>query len=278
MGNNQVVKQSLTTEKPKYYKSDSGDIVLWLSEGNGIFFEAKYIFGGSRLEGELINCNYAFYKPCDYTEPVEVSPETDYDGCGHEMDTLLVSPEEPSKVNTLLATIEQVRKQVIDLEQKNYELEAQLQNNWSEKETLNNALKRIAELEAQLAAKSEVLSNTEQLPVYDYDWLLSILIKHDHYYGFLFQIVDNGLFSPLLPQDSAPIILRALAKELDGVYKTNKDGNMYCIQEQNGELCVGLTYKHMKDAAHIFTSEIAAQKAIDILTTHFPVVLKNYFA
>jgi hypothetical protein len=129
------------------------------------------------------------------------------------------------------------------------------------------------ELRAQLA---ELLSNPKEL-VYDAKWLANVVNNYDDIYWLSGGTVSVGGIT-LSPKDSAPIIMAALAKELNPLFKANKDGSMYCIQEQSGEMCVGITYKHMRDAAHIFTSEQAAKKTIDILTQIAPQVLKNYFA
>lgn len=194
---------------------------------------------------------------------------------------------EPNKVNTLLDTIEQVRKQVIDLEQKNYELES---DNLKARdyiggltELLGKSQMIIAELEAQLAAKSEVLSNTEQLPVYDANWISNVVSKYNHDYGISIDGLRIGLFTfggsnYLSQKDSAPILMAALAKELNGDWVGK--GNYWLlhydlVHEEYMSSEYGATYEFGQPK---FKTKQSAQKAIDILTTHFPEVLKNYFA
>jgi hypothetical protein len=125
---------------------------------------------------------------------------------------------------------------------------------------------------------AQLLSNPKEL-VYDAEWLANVVKKYNE--GYILNDTCICVYHPLnrlSAKDSAPIIMAALAKELNPLFKANKDGSMYCIQEQSGEMCVGITYKHIRDAAHIFTSEQAAQQAIDILTQIDPQILKNYFA
>lgn len=238
-----VIKDCLTTEKPKYFKSTSNGVIV---ECTGL---DKYTdcFSGVVVHQGMSNVSLghtsdtwitSFFEPCDYT-PNEVSPET----------------EQPKFSNPIEMACYEVSKAL------------------KEKDA------RIAELEAQLAEKNEQSSNTKQLPVYDAKWLNEVVKKYSHTYQLhikqptiVFAMVlgeDNGV--GLEPKESANIILRAVAKELNGREK----GNQYIFRYIDGSFCVGHTKdSSTKDANVLFVN---ASKAIEILNSIEPQILKNYF-
>jgi hypothetical protein len=75
-------------------------------------------------------------------------------------------------------------------------------------------------------------------------------------------------------KDSAPIILAALAKELNG--GESNDG-WYIVQKDCSVYDIGLHSTAKFDMVN-FKDKPTAQKAIDILTQIAPQILKNYFA
>jgi hypothetical protein len=171
----------------------------------------------------------------------------------------------------------------VQLEQKNAQLKNQIQFAWNDKQTLINALEQIKTLQTELATLKQPKTKPEQLPVYDAEWLANVVSKYNNYWletkTFRVGVTDilGNEYPTLSEQDSAPIIFNALAKELIPLFEVDPNQSMYCIQRVHEEVTTGMTYSHMVDCAHIFTSEQAAQKAIDILNSINPQVLKNYF-
>jgi hypothetical protein len=137
--------------------------------------------------------------------------------------------------------------------------------------------KRIVEI---VKGKSpEPTENTEQLPVYDIEWLNSLLNKYWVWYGILEESYPTVLSMPSrMPLDlkaSAGIILEALAKELN----VNNDSliDYEIIAYQDGKYSVTRCRPETAYFGEVKFAWNTAQKAIDILSTHFPEVLKNYF-
>ena len=127
------------------------------------------------------------------------------------------------------------------------------------------------ELSAKLA---ELLSNPKEL-VYDAKWLANVVNNYDDIYWLSGETVSVGGIT-LSPKDSAPIIMAALAKELNPLFEF--DGKKWFIGQQNNSITLWDTTKDYFGSDNIFTSKKSAQKAIDILTQTAPQVLKNYFA
>jgi len=152
---------------------------------------------------------------------------------------------------------------------------------WNDKQTLTNALARIAELEAQLAAKNELISNTEQLPVYDAEWLdrclIGLCVSPYRFAHDLSLVSLNGYV--LDPKASADIILRAVAKEINGDWVLT---DQYATINYSTKKAKYFPHTHsslfMVNSAIKFKDVNTAEKAIEILNGIEPQILKNYFA
>jgi hypothetical protein len=189
-----------------------------------------------------------------------------------------VSPEveQPNKLNELFTIIEQVRKGLIDLEQEN----AQLENLLKVSKDLNNDYKdSIADLESQL------LSNPKEL-VYDAEWLDKVVKKYNE--GYVLNDTCICVYHPLnrlSPKDSAPIIMAALAKELNSDWVADwEDNEQKKWRIENGYTARGyvvrasvFSFQNYRGIT-VFKDEQTALQAIDILTQIDPQILKNYFA
>lgn len=150
-------------------------------------------------------------------------------------------------------------------------------------ELLGKSQMTIADLEAQLAAKNELLSNAEQLPVYDADWLANTVNNYDDIYWLIGVNINVGGIT-MSAKDSAHIILRAVAKKLNGDWFSDwqdSGQNKYAIMNDTwDETSADYLCKEVNSLNNfgvtVFKNAETAQKAIDILTEHFPEVLKNY--
>jgi hypothetical protein len=122
-------------------------------------------------------------------------------------------------------------------------------------------------------------------PVYDFKWLDVVLQKYNPLYRYYndkdlvdIDIEINGRrdYISLDPKASAGIILEALAKELN----VNNDSliDYEIIAYQDGKYSVTRCHPQTAYFGEVKFAWNTAQKAIDILSTHFPEVLKNYFA
>jgi hypothetical protein len=277
-------------EKPKYLKHKTGGFIFEVTSQEGDIFEGVIVecnqYSMVHAKGEKrTDLNVKYFEPCDYTPPIKkqenmtistidqqlgeqpVKPSItvphfeSHDNTLPDQSQILgfeVSPEveQPNKTNELFTLIEQVRKKLIDLEQENTELKAQL---------------------------AELLSNPKKL-VYDAKWLNKIVCNYNANYGFDDGVVyvrgsygNNEVLNQISPKDSAPIIMAALAKELNPLYEVH-DERRYGIHQHKGGYAIEWSSIGNTNATEIFTSETSAQKAIDILTKIAPQVLKNYFA
>lgn len=159
-------------------------------------------------------------------------------------------------------TTEHIADYIVDLISKNIEL------------TQENA-----SLKAQLAAKNEPLSNTEQLPVYGADWLSDVINKFDHRYTIrldsyiVYAMYDSASGVALDPKTSADIILRAVAKELNGGW--DGKGNYEIIASYGDVVECDITFKRFGEPKFKPNS---GRKAISILNGIDTQILKNYFA
>jgi hypothetical protein len=186
--------------------------------------------------------------------------------------------------------VEELTQQVFDLNRlgANFEREnAQLKDRNEALNKLNNEYELLnGKLKSELEAANkriaaQVIGNTE--PVYDEKWLDNVLMEYaDKKYGlfgenYIVAVANLGSWAALDTKTSANVIIAALAKKLNPLFEVDKNQSMFCIQRVHEEVTTGMTYLHMVDCAHIFTSEQAAQKAIDILNSINSQVLKNYF-
>jgi hypothetical protein len=162
----------------------------------------------------------------------------------------------------------------VKLEQEN----AQLENLLKVSKDLNNDYKEANEkLKAELATLKEQFGKTEQLPVYDANWLDKIVMDYaDKKYALfgeshIVAVACLGSWAELDPKTSAEIIIRAVAKELNGC----KQGNQAIWYDTEMERYDVWEKETVASYGNILF--VDAQKAIDILNQHFPQVLKNYF-
>lgn len=158
---------------------------------------------------------------------------------------------------------------------------------------LNNELKndnqayqdRISELILEVARLKGEKANEPKEPVYDDEWLKKILLEYRWGYGYFRNQVyltsaDGGVHLYISPKDSAPIIMAALAKELNGDWNGKGDYSVIGLAPSDKSYQIF----HCVSTVHLYVGETkfrdynTAQKAIDILTTHFPEVIKNYLA
>lgn len=182
------------------------------------------------------------------TEPVEVSPETE-----------ITNSNEADMAAARLAIGQQL--DIIWLKGYDFGVKKLEQEN--------------AELKAQLATKNELLSNTEQLPVYDADWLSNTVNNYDDIYLLIGVNINVGGIT-MSANNSAHIILRAVAKELNGDWDGKGQFEVIVSTPKDYEVRVhqtSTTYHGGVKFAPYF-----AQKAISILNQIDPQILKNYFA
>jgi FtsZ-binding cell division protein ZapB len=300
-------------EKPKYLKSthpdEKGLIVKWLSHVSHNRFEAVVVQQGSSIYEvglKETDWNLRYFEPCDYTpaisEAIEKANQENQSKpfCGFEFspeveqetvqDPKPTSKQIASFIVDLIAKTEKLEQEnaqlkapltptgrlhVKNLEQENTELRAEVIDWQKTNQDLLGAFDKandtISNLSDQLA---ELLSNPKEL-VYDAEWLAGVVRKYDINYGFggrSHTIIINE-FS-LSAKDSAPIIMAALAKELNPLYEV--DGRKWFIATNSNRVVVYDT--QYSDGGTLFTSKQSAQKAIGILTQIDPQVLKNYFA
>jgi hypothetical protein len=107
--------------------------------------------------------------------------------------------------------------------------------------------------------------------VYDAEWLANVVKNYDDIYWLSGETVSVGGVT-LSPKDSAPIIMAALAKELNGG-KVGKE--VIWFDAEMGRYDV---WEKETPASYGNILFVDAQKAIEILTQLAPQVLKNYFA
>jgi hypothetical protein len=196
--------------------------------------------------------------------------------------------QQEQTIAQLKEQVEELTQQVFDLnrlganfERENAQLKQQQENTWSEKETLKNALAKIAELESQL---KQPIENSEQLPVYDVDWLDKVVKVYGKSIGTCY-FYKNGLVGmpvnglPYLdPKTSSNVIMAALAKKLNPMFEAEDKNDAWFISIEHGQYEVNKVDLHyVKTSDSIFASSQAAQKAIYILNSINPKVLKNYF-
>lgn len=142
---------------------------------------------------------------------------------------------------------------------------------------------RIAELEAQL------IGNSEQLPVesvYDVEWLENALQGYNPEYRLSVTGTQVGIktgenedfktYHYISAKDSAPIIIAALAKHLNGGKDVSGEFEVIVSNPKNYEVKIHQTSTTYHGGVNFAPD--TAQKAIDILSTHFYEVLKNYLA
>lgn len=127
-------------------------------------------------------------------------------------------------------------------------------------------------LQSELEKLKQPLRNTEQLPVYDANWLANVVNNYDDIYWLDGANVRVGGIA-LSSKDSTNIIVAALAKKFNPLFEAS-DSKWFIASNATGLVVYDTQYS---DGGTLFTSKQSAQKAIDILTQHFPEVLKNYF-
>jgi outer membrane phospholipase A len=177
----------------------------------------------------------------------------------------------------------------VQLEQENAQLKNQIQFAWNDKQTLINALEQIKTLKTELATLKQPKTKPEQLPVYDAEWLANVVSNYNNYRldteTFRVGVTDylGNEYPTLSDKDSAPIIMAALAKELNPLFEDDKDGYICglfydnTISTDDDKYQVSRYTKAHITNCSIFSSKQATQKAIDILNSINPQVLKNYF-
>ena len=258
-----VVRENRTTEnigeavKPKYLKQPKlGLIVEFIKDqGDGVFFTGKVVDSGKSEHCPVGYIGNGFvvgaFEPCDYTPPTFEFVDSP-------------AVEQPK---TLAEQLAEALK-------------------W--KDAYKSHLDEGGEIILELVAKVEKLESElatlrgDKEVAYDADWLKLMVARYKWIYivnepPLVSVYTTDSNYTTLDPKTSAFIIISALAKELNPQFDADPNQSMFCIQRVHEEVVTGMTYSHMVDAAHSFTSEQSAQKAIDILTQNFPEVLKSYF-
>ena len=240
------------------------------------------------------------FEPCDYTpaisEAIEKANQENQSKpfCGFEFSPEVEQPNNLLEIGKTFNTLSEQLNSLIqenvslsdgnalyqdkikDLEQENTELRADKERIV---DLLNKAQITIADLESQL------LSNPKEL-VYDVEWLAKVVKKYNEGY-----VLDDNcicVFHPLnrlSAKDSAPIIMAALAKELNSDWVADwEDNEQKKWRIENGYTARGyvvrasvFSFQNYRGIT-VFKDEETALQAIDILTQIDPQVLKNYFA
>lgn len=212
---------------------------------------------------------------------------------GFQLDTSLLNPEQIEHVeaNTIAECGEKtlidnptIADHIGSHMNLAFEYAKELVNENTRLEQENAELKeRIAELEAQLAQNAELKE-----PVYNKEWLHNCVnhyncgyfITHSIKDGMLISVYSGGISCPTLsPKDSAPIIINALAKYTNSLYKERDWIAIWqeasCDNEEDNGTRFSYASKDTRTNAHVFNSPESAQKALDILL-NFPTVKRNY--
>ena len=144
----------------------------------------------------------------------------------------------------------------------------------------------------QRKEKNETIGNSERLskePVYNAKWLNGLLQRQYSLYSFceenkrvfIAAIDENQKHHDnyyLDPKASANIAIRAIAKEFNGDWDGSGHYAAINYSTKKDKYFPTLHSSRFIDYAFIkFKDADTAKKAIDVLTTHFPEVIKNYF-
>jgi hypothetical protein len=206
---------------------------------------------------------------------VEVSPATEQSKkSGNDVIDEAVSNWGKGIYSIIIEKVKQLDAEVIELHKRNLILQ---EENKELKDQLNTAY-------ALADFKQERLVDEPKEPVYDFKWLDVVLQKYNPLYRYYndkdlvdIDIEINGRrnYISLGLKASAGIILEALAKELN----VNNDSliDYEIIAYQDGKYSVTRCRPETAYFGEVKFAWNTAQKAIDILSTHFPEVLKNYF-
>lgn len=262
--NNSVAK----AEKAKYYKGINHNnlIVKFIADTDGDHFDGIVVESDCDYPVGLQSDTWynPLFEPCDYTEqdtPVTEQPRSDL-----ELRAKKRIPLEDKLHAILREAIDEVER----LEQENAQLK---QNNEGISNLYRAALDRVAELETELGTRAKQSAEPKE-PVYDAKWLANVVKNYDDIYCLDGANINVGGIT-LSAKDSAPIIMAALAKHVNPLFEADNNFSWEIMYKNSDYSPLNYTIG-CGICGSVFTSKAAAQKAIEILTTHFPGVLKNY--
>lgn len=262
---NPVVKDCLITEtdKPSRYlrhKTVNGLIVEWHKNKKHGEFQATVIQQGASVwpvGDKSSRWVLESFEPCDYTPVFE-----------------FVKEDSPATEQPIRYTAEAIMQRILDkskkLEQENAQLREEKINVI---DLLNKSQIRIAELEG-------LIGNTDNSsePVYDTKWLDKTIQQYSNdKYGLFLEnhivaVANLGSWAELDPLTSANIIVRAVAKHLNG---GDCNEGWYICLKTDGQYEISL-HSTSKFGIVNYKDKSTAQKAISILNSIDEQILKNY--